>query len=103
MLLFINIAIIIVVLVCEDLPHVSTATPSPPSTPWLPGTQVTYRCNVGYWLSPGNFSSSIKCQLMGESKTVWSSSSHIQCIPGNVFYWFHVYIRIYNSKAVICL
>ena len=94
MLLFINIAIIIVVLVCEDLPHVSMATPSPPSTPWLPGTQVTYICNDGYWLSPGNFSSSIKCDLMGESETVWSNSSHIQCISGIVSYWFYLYICI---------
>ena len=68
---------------CGDFPIVANGTnSSTAATPWLPGSKVTYSCNVGHEFKSG-ISPTIECVVNTEKKTAeWSDSTNISCSAG---------------------
>ena len=76
------------VLACGDFPIVANSRHISTATPWLPGSKVTYSCNVGYEFKfrfKSDNSSTIECVVDTEKKTAeWSDSTNIFCTLGMI-------------------
>ena len=73
----------IVVLHCGDLPVIANGrNSSTAATPWLPGSKVTYSCDIGFKFKNDGLST-IECRVNSEKKTAeWSRSINIICSAG---------------------